>query len=156
MAEDRKKIIEKTIESIFAIKHRIMFEMSSYFKEMGLTHSQMSVLRILQKNEKINIKDIAALLGITSSATTQIVDELVKKDFILRKRNPEDRRTVKLTLSEKSASQFESIKNKGFRELYSLFEALSDDELLAYNVLNKKIIDGSAEGSRPGKENSHV
>ena len=116
----------------------------------------MVVLRILKKNENINIKDIAGMLGITSSAITQIVNELVKKGFILRKRNPDDRRTLNLVLSEKAIIQIDSIKNKSFSELYSLFEVLSDDELIDYYKLNNKIIGNKPEGSRPGKENLHV
>ena len=156
MVEDRKKLIEKTIENIYALKHRIMNEMAFFFKETGITHSQMTVLRILKKNENINLKDIAGMLGITSSATTQIVDELVKKDFLLRKRNPDDRRTVNLTLSEKAITQFNSIKNKSFSEFFSLFEVLSDDELLDYYKLNNKIIGNKPEDSRPGKDKLHV
>src|SRR5665648_1079458 len=156
MAEDRKKLIEKTIENIFAIKHKIMYKMAFFFKEMGITHSQMIVLRILKKNESINIKDIAGMIGVTSSAITQIVNELVKKGFILRKRNPDDRRTVNLFLSEKAMIQFNSIKNKSFNVFYSLFEVLNDDELLDYCKLNNKIIGNKPEGSLFGKENLHV
>ncbi|MHB1254210.1 MAG: MarR family winged helix-turn-helix transcriptional regulator [Candidatus Humimicrobiaceae bacterium] len=156
MGEDRKKLIEKTIENIYAIKHKIMYKMVFFFKEIGITHSQMAVLRILQKSGNINIKDIAGHLGITSSATTQIVDELVKKEFLLRKRNADDRRTVNLTLSEKAMIQFDSIKNKSFNELYSLFAVLSDEELLDYCKLSSKIIGNKSEGSQPGKENMHV
>lgn len=156
MIEDRKKLVEKAIENIYAIKHKIMYKMAFFFKEIGITHSQMAVLRILQKNGNINIKDIASHLGITSSATTQIVDELVKKEFLLRKRNAEDRRTVNLTLSEKALVQFNSIKNKSFNELYSLFEVLSDEELSDYCKLNNKIIGNKPEGSQPGKENLDV
>jgi len=156
MGKDRKIIIEKTIENIYAIKHRIMYEMAFFFKEAGITHSQLAVLRILKKNENVNIKDIAGMLEITSSAITQIVNELVKKGFILRKRNPEDRRTLNLVLSEKATIQIDSIKNKSFSELYSLFEVLSDDELLDYYKLNNKIIGNKPECSLPGKENLHV
>ena len=156
MAEDRKKLIEKTIENIYAIKRRIMTEMHVLFSEAEITHSQMAVFRILQKNKNINIKDIAAMLGITSSGTTQIVNELVKKGFILRKRDPDDRRTVNLTFSEKATHQFDLIKNEGFKELYSLFEVLSDDELLEYNKLDNKIIGNKPECSLPGKKKLHV
>lgn len=156
MAEDRKKLIEKTIENIYAIKQRIMFDLALFFKEAGITHSQMAVLRILKNKGNINIKDIAGTLGITSSATTQIVDELVKKDFLFRKRNPDDRRTVNLTLSPKAIIQFDLIKNRSFNELHSLFEVLSDDELLDYHKLNNKIIGVKPESSRSGKENLNV
>ena len=130
--------------------------MALFFKEAGITHSQMAVLRILKKNGNMNIKDIAGILGITSSATTQIVDELVKKDFLSRKRNPDDRRTVNLTLSPKAIIQLDLIKNRSFNELHSLFEVLNDDELLDYHKLNNKILGSKPESSRSGKENLNV
>jgi DNA-binding MarR family transcriptional regulator len=79
------------------------------------------------------------LLNITSSATTQIVDGLVNKELLVRKRNPDDRRTLKIELSEKSKNQFDLIKNKSFKTLSSLFDVLDNDELLKYCELSDKI-----------------
>jgi DNA-binding MarR family transcriptional regulator len=141
--EDRKKLIEKSVESIYAIKSKIVAEMHLYFNVMQITHSQWMVLQIVKKNAKKNvntsIKDLAGILGITSSATTQIVDSLVNKELLFRKRNPDDRRVIKVALTEKSSTQLDSLKNKSFNTLYSLFDALDDDELLKYCELSNKI-----------------
>ena len=114
MDNDRKKLIEKILENINAIKREITAEMHIFFNEMSITHAQWIVLHFVKKNRNINIKDLANLLGITSSAATQIVDGLVNKELLLRRRNPDDRRTLKIELSEKSKNQFDSIKNKCF------------------------------------------
>lgn len=137
--DDRRKIIEKIIESMYAIRHKLATEIHFFFNEIQITHSQWLVLHLVKKNKIINIKDLANLLDITSSAATQIVDGLVDKGLLMRKRNPDDRRTLKIELSEKSKNQFDSIKNKSFKTLYSLFDVLDNDELLKYCELNDKI-----------------
>ena len=137
--DDRRKLIEKIIENIYAIKHKIAVEIHFFFAETQITHSQWLVLHLVKKNKIINIKDLANLLNITSSATTQIVDGLVKKELLVRRRNPDDRRTLKIELSEKSKNQFDLIKNKSFKTLSSLFDVLDNDELVKYCELNDKI-----------------
>jgi len=139
MDNDRKKLIEKIIESIHAIKREITLEMHTFFNEISITHPQWIVLHLVKKSKNINIKDLANLLDITSSAATQIVNGLVNKGLLLRKRNPDDRRTLKIELSEKSKSQFDSIKSKNFKALSSLFDVLDNDELSKYCELNNKI-----------------
>jgi DNA-binding MarR family transcriptional regulator len=137
--DDRRKLIEKIIENIYAIKHKIAAEIHFLFAEIQITHSQWLVLKLVKKNKIIRIKDLANLLDITSSAATQIVDGLVDKGLLMRKRNPDDRRTLKIELSEKSKNQFDLIKNKSFKTLSSLFDVLDNDELLKYCELSDKI-----------------
>ena len=139
MNNDRKKLIEKILENINAIKREIATEMHIFFNEISITHSQWIVLYFVKKNRNINIKDLANLLDTTSSAATQIVDGLVNKGLLSRRRNPDDRRTLKIELSEKSKNQFNSIKNKSFKMLSSLFDVLDNDELSKYCELNNKI-----------------
>ena len=156
---DRRKLIEKSIENIYAIRSKIVAEMHLYFNVMQITHSQWIVLQLVKKNVDISIKDLAGILGITSSATTQIVDSLVNKEFLFRKRNPDDRRVLKVALTEKSRAQIDLLKSKSFSTLSSLFDALDDDELLEYCELNSKIKGGiSAElhNQRPGKVTKKV
>lgn len=136
---DRRKLIEKSVEGIYAIKKKIVAQMHLYFSEMQVTHSQWAVLQLVKMNGTISIKNLASLLGTTSSATTQIVDSLVNKELLFRKRNPQDRRVLKVALTEKSIIQFDSIRSNSFTTLSSLFDVLDDDELLKYCELSDKI-----------------
>jgi len=145
MALERKNIIENIIEKIYSLRHKIMSELHLLFKEIGITHTQMMVIRIIQNNENMNLKEIAAILGTTSSATTQIVNGLVKKGYLARKRNPLDRRILKLTLTDKTREQIASIKSKSFSDLYAMFDALSDTELMQYYKLSTRIIGDNPE-----------
>ena len=137
--DDRRKLIEKILEDIHAIRHEIAAEIRFFSANIQITHSQWLVLHLVKSSGTINIKDLASLLDTTSSAATQIVNGLVNKGLLLRKRNPDDRRTLKIGLSEKFKNKFDSIKDKSFKTLSSLFDVLDDDELLKYCELNNKI-----------------
>ena len=139
MALDRKKTIEDIIAKIYALRQRIMSELYEVFKVMGLTHAQMMVLRIIQDNENMNLKGLALALGTSSSAATQIVNGLVKKGYLERKRNLLDRRVLNLALTDKALAQISSIKSKSFSNLYALFDALSDTELIQYFKLSQRL-----------------
>jgi DNA-binding MarR family transcriptional regulator len=144
--EDRRKLIEKSIESIYAIRDRIVSELHLSLGALQITHSQWIVLRHIKRNGSISIKNLAGLLGTSSSATTQIVDSLVIKELLFRKRNPDDRRVLKVALTEKSIVQFDSVKNKNLTTLSSLFDILNDEELMKYCELSSKITGSITSG----------
>lgn len=137
--ENRRKIVEEITESLYLIKRKIASEMHHLSDEGQITHPQWVILHHVRKSKMINIKDLANLLGVTSSAATQIVDGLVKKELLLRKRNKEDRRILNIELSGKAINKFDSIKSARFDTLSALFNVLDDDELQDYRDLNNKI-----------------
>jgi len=149
---DRKKIIEEITETLYSIRRQIASETHLLFDKMQITHPQWIVIHYVRKSGIINVKDLANLLGITSSAATQIVDGLVKKGFLLRKRNTEDRRILNIELSLEARGKFNSVKSASFNTLSSLFDALNDEELKNYCDLNKKIASRIPDGSAVKKE----
>jgi DNA-binding MarR family transcriptional regulator len=138
--DKRKQLIEKVIENIYELRKRISIEMHLYFTQANITHSQGLVLNLIKKKGIINIRDLASLLSMTSSAATQLVDSLVNKGFLIRKRNPQDRRTLKIELTEKAQKQFEILKSKSFETLSSIFNILDDEELSKYYEINNKLL----------------
>jgi DNA-binding MarR family transcriptional regulator len=152
--KNRRKIVEEITEDLYSIRRKIASEMHHLFDEMQITHPQWIVVHHVKKSGMINIKDLANLLGITSSAATQIVDGLVKKELLIRKRNKEDRRILNIELSEKAINKFDSIKSASFNTLSALFDVLDDKELQDYRDLNNKIASRIPEKSTGQKEKS--
>jgi DNA-binding MarR family transcriptional regulator len=150
---NRKKTIEEITEALYAIRRKIATEMQLLFNKMQMTHPQWMVLHHVKKNEIINIKCLANVLCITSSAATQIVDGLVKKGLLIRKRNTEDRRILNIELSAKAKEQFDLIKNKSFNTLLLLFDTLDDKELQEFRDLNNKIVTRIPKKDSGQKEN---
>jgi DNA-binding MarR family transcriptional regulator len=138
---DRSKLIGELIESFHAIKHELMLDSNSFSGSAQITFSQLVVLRIASQFDGISIKEIAAKLSITSSAVTQLVDGLVKKGHLKREGSREDRRTLKICLSEQGKEKIHALRIKSLEKLVSIFDVFTDEELLKYCQLNRKIAD---------------
>ncbi|MDI3496184.1 MAG: hypothetical protein PWQ35_205 [Patescibacteria group bacterium] len=141
---NRKKIIENLLQNMYALRHKLIDNCASK-KEVVITPSQGFILRFVAKNSPTNIKTITQTLNITSSAATQLVGGLVDKGYLVRQANPDDRRIVTLSLSEKGKKLFKEFKEQGLQKMIELFDTLSDKELEQYANLNEKIIDSLLE-----------
>lgn len=137
---DRKQKIEELIEGFHSLRHAMVFQTAGTVKMPRITPSQWGVLMFVEQHGESKVKDVAKALGVTSSATTQLVDGLVESRYLIRKMHAEDRRTVTLSLSKKSKNQVEKMKKHAIGGFLKIFETLSDKEFNQYLALNKKIV----------------
>lgn len=92
------KNILKLAEDIFrAIKP----SMPAEWLTSDLTVAQFRVLLLLHIDGPSRMSSLASSLGIAVSTATGIVDNLVKKGLVVRRADPEDRRLVICTLSNR-------------------------------------------------------
>ena len=69
--------------------------------EINLTPPQFQTLRLLWEQDGQPFKDLAEANGCTRPTMTGIVDTLEKNGLVSRQPNPEDRRSLLVTLTEK-------------------------------------------------------
>ncbi len=69
--------------------------------EHGVTAAQSFVIFDIMNNEGSSIKDIASRVELDSPAVTGLVDRLVRENLVERMEDPEDRRSIKMYLTEK-------------------------------------------------------
>ncbi len=149
-SSERKQYIESIVESMHAIKHKLVActkKSAASDNKPGITHSQWAVLAIVTKKESVGVKEIAQTLGVTSSAATQLTDELVKNGYIIRKESEEDRRALFLELSPLCKKHMQDMRTRRMEQFTKMFAHLSDEELTQYATLNKKIAEDT-----PGSE----
>jgi len=154
--DNRKRLIEKIIEDIYELRKRISSQMHVFFTEVQLTHTQAIVLKLIKKRGIINIKELASFLGTSSSAATQLVNGLVNKELLMRKRNPHDRRTLKIELTDKAHRQFDVLKNRSSETLTSIFNILDDAELQKYFEINYKLLENMQAADNKDKMDGSV
>jgi DNA-binding MarR family transcriptional regulator len=81
----------------------------------GLNVTDMECLRLLFQKGIATPSELARYTGLTSGATTAMLDRLEKAGLIERRPNPDDRRGTLITpaksAAEKAASWFESARN---------------------------------------------
>ncbi|MDO8567368.1 MAG: MarR family transcriptional regulator [Dehalococcoidales bacterium] len=134
---DRSKRIQELLDSLHVIKRTLLTQLASYSKGTDLSVAQLLVLRIVGEHEGTSLKEIANLMGLTSSAITQVVNVLVEKGYLIREENPIDRRALKLSLSHRGAGQLQALQRRVVETLLDVFD---DKELIAYCELSKKIL----------------
>ncbi len=136
---DRKQQISGILENIYAVYQAMVKIAPAILNELGITHTQMFILRFIKENEDVSLKKLAGTMGITSSAATQQVNNLVKRGYVVREESNIDRRLVKISLSEKMDKRIEKIEAMFLDQLYVFFNVLNDEELALYYRLQSRI-----------------
>lgn len=87
--------------------------MEEYFKSetnkkyfSNMSNKDVSYLSQIHKNKRISELELSRKIGVSKSATTQIIDKLIKKGIVIKERSFEDGRSVKLNLSQNANKLF--------------------------------------------------
>lgn len=131
---------EKEIGEILAWFQHIKRQIGCQVRQSGLTHAQWIALSVIREKEGVGIKKIAEVLGVSSSAATQLVDDLEENKFVIRETSKDDKRVLVISLTEKAQKQFADMQRERIQAFSVFFDALDAEEFAQYVALNKKII----------------
>jgi len=101
------------------------------FAKFGLRRTTFSCLSLIVENPGLQQGQLAAVLAIERSNIVQIIDDLSKKDLILREPAKTDRRAYALTATEKGVSVFKAALQAVKEIDDQVNRGLSKEELLA-------------------------
>jgi len=144
---------------------RTQHEWRRNFTNLGLSMSQIGVLGMLcHHREAFGVREIGERLRVSSAAASQLVDRLAQGGFVERSEDPLDRRTRRISVTDRGRSLFEGRLNDTPHWIEELATALSDGEqkvvmeaLAILNRLESGLDDAPRDGScahRGGRRNS--
>lgn len=113
---------------IQAFMHQSMRRVISYAKERGLSMSQMGTLLFLHRHDTCDVSDIGEYLGITTAASSQLLNRLVEQGLIERSEDPDDRRHKLLALTPAGLDTVHEAMQIRKSWLVQLSQMLSDSE----------------------------
>src|SRR5450759_2053025 len=142
---DRKSTIEGILQCFQATKQRLVKVTNVLSDRNQIPYSQWMVLHIIYHNEGIGIKELSHMLGTSSSAATQLVDNLVKKGTLVSEKSLEDRRALKIRLAKNTKELIETTKTQTYQKIYTFFDILTDEELQQLSELSKKVTNNIME-----------
>ena len=126
--------IEKALVNLLFSHNYITNRMSTFFKEYGLTAKQYNILRILRgAGEPISTATIRDRMIDRMSDASRIVDRLEKKELIIKKSCPTDKRKVDVEISLRGKELLKSIEGPMANHNKSMI-GLNETEA---NTLNK-------------------
>ncbi len=106
---------------------------------MELSMQEFRVVNYLGKSGPRMMRELAEYLRLAVNSVTALADNLERKGFVLRHRSDEDRRVVRVGLTERGRGAFENIaacRSKFFR---GMLESLTEEEQTIFLLLFRKI-----------------
>ena len=137
---DRQKILTEIFENISSLGRSMLSRGPHALPDGMPTRAQMGVMFLISQNSQ-TIKQIAEKFQITPSAATQLVDNLVEDDLLIRKEDEDDRRKINVELTAKGKDRLKQAKKLRFEKIEKMFEPLSNQELMQLKNIYSKIID---------------
>ena len=127
------------INILFTSAHLANYQ-APIFKKYGLTVAQYNLLRILKgqfpNSASINLL-IDRMLDKNSNAS-RIVEKLRVKNLVERIQNPDDRRAVNVTITEKGIQLIDKM-DAADLELFGGLSSLTDEQAAMLNTLLDKV-----------------
>lgn len=85
-------------------QHKVFLEMKKELEQYDLTPIQYGVLKCVWQLDLHNPKEIAEYLSIENSTISGILDRMEKKNLIVRNIDPDDRRFIRVDLTDAGQS----------------------------------------------------
>lgn len=73
----------------------------------GVSLSQIHILELLGVHKALRMKELSEKVGVTTGTLTVVVDKLVKKGYVCREADENDRRSVIVKLTDKGNDLYE-------------------------------------------------
>ena len=124
-----RPVLERTLEAFEAFEQRIMAVHAPAFTSVDLTMAQAKLLYVVTATGELTMSEIAQRLGVTISTASGAVDHLVSIGLLSRVDDPANRRQVRVSVTPLGGETLEQLRELSTRQLRSLFEVVSDDDL---------------------------
>ncbi len=106
---------------------------------VSLNQQELRVVELLGQEGSQMMRALAEHLSLAVNSVTSIVDGLEQKQLILRQRSEEDRRIVRVELTETGRQSYQALTGAKLQLFKSILHPLTDDEQEILLVLFRKI-----------------
>ena len=132
MTEDKPLTLENAV--LVALRRVIRaadLDAKDLARQTGLTTSQLLVLELLEASGEMTVGGIAREVGLAQGTVTSLIDRLVERGLLNRRRANQDRRQVKVALSDPGRALLAAAPTPLQRRFLESFSRLRDWEQTA-------------------------
>lgn len=144
------RIVNSPIERFTRILFsKVIQRLAVVVSEEHLSFSQVAALHIIDREGIVNVNDISTSLNLSMSATSRMIDELVKKDLIERKEDQENRRAKTLSLTNSGKKFMDTLSIERVKIIEESAQALTDKvPLKILKIVSSKIFKNNSEAKK--------
>ena len=128
-----------------AIMREVTKKQDSFLSNSDLPVPGLLVLDFLREKHAATMGEISAVLHISMSSATGIIDKMIEQGYVLRERSDEDRRVVNVILADKGVRSAKKVNLERVEMLNNLYAVLDDKEHEEYLRLFTKVYDNIEE-----------
>jgi DNA-binding MarR family transcriptional regulator len=139
----REQLIDEYMQVMATVQRQVLPIKASSAASQGLSRPQAEALHLLSCRPSATIKLMAELLGISSSAATQLTEGLVQMDLVNRVASTEDRRVVEVSLTASGKKKVVGLRDAAKDHIVELLQGLDDKDIVDLLVLLKKLAHSS-------------
>ncbi|WP_432664990.1 MarR family transcriptional regulator [Wukongibacter baidiensis] len=108
------------------------------FKELHLQKGQSIYLTRICEKPGINLIQLSSLLKVDKTTTTKVVQKLIKEDFILKRKDDDDKRSYRLYPTSKALRTYDELIKEENRVIDMCYRDLDEEQKkLAYELIRK-------------------
>ncbi len=132
----------EVVQSFVTINKEIIRFTHQNASSLGLTVQQMGILNTIYAIPNITLKEISERLSVPKSTVSVNVDELVNLEFIERKQSDEDRREIKLKVTNQGQeASKKSIENStSYKAMELALQQLQEDDVQTLLRIHKDLL----------------
>jgi DNA-binding MarR family transcriptional regulator len=123
---------------------------------LDVTMPQMKIMLILYLNGPMRMSNIAASLDVTLPTASSLVDKLIRKNYLLRKSQEDDRRVVLCSLSSKGQKTLGRIWDSARIRSKQLLEIMETPKLQMFLEVLKSMLESSETDNKQNIVSSNV
>lgn len=131
----------KTLSNLVYIGYWVNKKNDAFFKQYSLSTQQYHVLRVLrnQNGDVISLSELHNQMIYKMSNTSRLVDKLIEKEYVNRKKSKSNKRKVEISISQNGIQLLEKIDLNIQEHTLSINKNLNRKEALILNELLNKI-----------------
>lgn len=124
------------------------------FTQYGITSEQWSLLKRLEEQDGVSIKDLTYRVEKDQGNVTRILDVLEKRELVKRTPNPDDKRSSLVFLTEEGKGLMENLIPIDEELQEVILNGVSKEELTLFKKIISKINDNVKKEIRDGEDKS--
>ena len=132
--------LKEFIEKIFIGYRETFSDAKKVLDEHDIGIAHQKVLHLLSLYKGITISDLLRKLKVTKQSLNRVLNDLIKIDAIVFKKDEKDTRIKHVYLSQKGEEIFSEIFNEQKKRIYKALLNSSSAEVLNFKKVLKKII----------------
>lgn len=114
-------------------------KLNRHLSDAGLTASQFGVLEALYHLGSLNQRSLAEKLLKSGGNITMVIDNLEKSNLVVRKRDPKDRRSIQIYLTDKGRKMIKKVFPEHLGRIKEEFSSISEKDKTELSRICKQL-----------------